>query len=240
MSSSPRGELFIVSAPSGGGKTTLINALLAQQGGPFSPEAVAFSISHTTRPPRQGEENGRHYHFVSEDRFREMADDGQFLEWATVHGYSYGTSLAEVLPRLERGVDVLLDIDVQGAASISRLAGELLAGVAWHTIFVLPPGYAELRQRLEKRNLDSADEIDRRLRVALAEVQRYEEYKYVIVNDEVASAARELGAIILEKRLRRQRIQSRVEQVLRDFATAGGTSPAGPDSRQSGSGGQGD
>ena len=218
MSSEGFGELFIVSAPSGAGKTTLINAMMSTADGPIDSESLRFSVSHTTRPARDGEVDGRDYHFATNESFETMVANGDFLEWARVHDHSYGTSKKEVLPRLERGVDVVLDIDVQGAERILSLPSETIPQDKRHGIFVLPPGYKVLRQRLVARNLDSAGSIDRRMRAALAEVQRYQQYEYVIVNDHVGRASAALGSIILEKRYRRQRMHDRISVVLSDFA----------------------
>lgn len=215
-SSAPRGDLFLLSAPSGAGKTTLIRGALADLGGAGK---IAFSISHTTRAPRAGESDGSDYHFVDGATFRRMIAEDLFLEWAEVHGNYYGTSKAAVLPLLERGVDVLVDLDVQGAERLMR------AEPAAHSIFVLPPTYSDLVERLEGRALDGQEEIARRLAVSLWEIRRYASYHYVIVNDDADRARRALTAIILEKRFRRARMESAVAEVLADFERA----HAGPD-----------
>jgi guanylate kinase len=203
------GELFILSAPSGAGKTTLIQNLV---NGRFSDlGGLAFSVSHTTRQPRQGELDGRDYHFVDHATFLGMIEADAFLEWAKVHDNYYGTSRQEVFPRLERGIDVLLDIDVQGAEQVVARVPEA------HGIFVLPPGYEALERRLRGRGLDDAGTIARRLAVSLGEVNRYDRYRYVIINDDARRASEALAAIILEKRYRRERMQSRVQEILRDF-----------------------
>ena len=206
-----RGDLFLLSAPSGAGKTTLIRASMAEldASGP-----IAFSVSHTTRQPRAGEEAGRDYHFVDRAEFQRMIAADQFLEWAEVHGNYYGTAKEAVLPLLERGVDVLVDLDVQGAERLMRSFPEA------HSIFVLPPSYDDLVQRLEGRALDGREEILRRLAVSLWEIKRYDSYQYVIVNDDAERATRALTAIILEKRHRRARMERRVGEVLADFERA--------------------
>ena len=209
----PRGELFILSAPSGSGKTTLIRSLL---NGPWAAVAsdaggLAFSVSHTTRAPRQGEVAGRDYHFASQDEFQAMIDCDGFLEWAEVHGNRYGTAWSEVMPRLERGIDVLLDIDVQGA---ERVVARYPAA---HSIFIMPPSYEALVQRLAGRALDDPQVIDRRLAVALSEMQRYARYKYVIINEDAHRASEVLAAIIVEKRYRQERMFGRVQQILVNF-----------------------
>ncbi len=212
------GELFILSAPSGAGKTTLIQNLV---NGRFSDlGGLAFSVSHTTRQPRQGELDGKDYHFVDHATFLGMIEGDAFLEWAKVHDNYYGTSRQEVFPRLERGIDVLLDIDVQGAEQVVARVPEA------HSIFVLPPGYESLERRLRGRGLDDDGTIARRLAVSLAEVSRYDRYRYVIINDDARRAGEALAAIILEKRYRRERIQSRVQEILRDFQDRSQTPPA--------------
>jgi guanylate kinase len=208
-----RGELFILSGPSGSGKTSLIRRLLASG----ELDSVVFSVSHTTRAPRSGEVDGGDYHFVSRERFQEMVDAGRFLEWARVHDHLYGTSLDEVLPRLASGIDVLLDIDVQGARQVldDRRSGLEHGDV--HGIFVLPPTYEELRTRLLGRNLDDQEVIGRRLTVALQEIQAFQNYEYVIINRDIGTASRVLASIILEKRHRQDRMRDQVAVVLEGF-----------------------
>jgi guanylate kinase len=213
MRAPQRGELFILSAPSGTGKTTLIRGLLdgelAQTGD------LAFSVSHTTREPRAGEVDGRDYHFVTHDVFHEMMAANRFLEWAEVHQNYYGTSRDEVLPRLEAGIDVLMDVDVKGAERM--VAAYPLA----HSIFIMPPSYEVLSERLRHRALDQPQEIARRLAVSLWEITRYEQYHYVIVNDDAVRASEVLAAIILDKRHRQERMHGRVEDILQSFQDRG-------------------
>lgn len=209
----PSGELFILSAPSGAGKTTLINNLT--KAGFWQLDGLAFSVSYTTRSPRQGEVDGRDYHFVDHATFLEMIDAHRFLEWAQVHGNFYGTAKDEVFPRLEQGIDVLLDIDVQGAERVMQRHPEA------HGIFVMPPSYGDLEKRLRGRGLDDPDEIARRLAVALSEMTRYDRYRYVIINDDVQRASSVLAAIILEKRHRQPRMLGRVHEILNDFQLRG-------------------
>ncbi|HEV2854894.1 MAG TPA: guanylate kinase [Thermoanaerobaculia bacterium] len=212
------GELFILSAPSGAGKTTLIQSLLA---GGFAEHhgGLAFSVSHTTRKPRQGEADGRDYHFVDHATFLGMIEADAFLEWAKVHDNYYGTSRQEVFPRLEEGIDVLLDIDVQGAEQVVARCPEA------HSIFVLPPSYEDLERRLRRRALDDDGAIARRLGVSIGETRRYDQYHYVIINDDARHASEALAAIIIEKRHRRVRMQPRIQEILRDFQDRGATPP---------------
>lgn len=206
----PPGELFILSAPSGAGKTTLIQSLMTV-GESFAHFDVAFSVSHTTRKPRPGEIEGRDYHFVDHATFQDMIATGAFLEWAKVHDNYYGTSQQEVFPRLERGIDVLLDIDVQGAEQV--LARHPQA----HSIFVMPPSYEDLERRLYRRGVDDERAIARRLAGSVSEIGRYDRYHYVIVNDDARRASEALAAIILDKRHRRARMQPKIQEILRDF-----------------------
>ncbi|HEV7519183.1 MAG TPA: guanylate kinase [Thermoanaerobaculia bacterium] len=204
-----RGELFILSAPSGTGKTTLIQSML--QGGLANFGGLAFSVSHTTRKPRAGEIDGKDYHFVDHATFQSMIAGDRFLEWAEVHNNYYGTSFDEVLPRMEQGIDVLMDIDVQGAERVLARYPEA------HSIFIMPPSYDVLDNRLHRRGLDSEQEIARRLAVSLWEIRRYDRYRYVIINDDAHRASDVLAAIILEKRHHQDRMRGRVNSILKDF-----------------------
>jgi guanylate kinase len=208
-----RGELFILSAPSGTGKTTLIQSLL--KGGLAGFGGIAFSVSYTTRAPRPGEVDGRDYHFVNVATFQEMIAADRFLEWAEVHKNYYGTALDEVLPRLEAGIDVLMDIDVQGA---ERVLGRYPEA---HSIFIMPPSYEDLSRRLQHRGLDEPQAIARRLAVSLWEIKRYDSYRYVIINDDATRASEALAAIILEKRHRQERMRGRVQAILKTFQERG-------------------
>ncbi len=204
-------DLFIVSSPSGAGKTTLIRRVLADptvRGG-----SLHFSVSHTTRPPRAGEVSGREYHFVSEDAFRALQAADGFLEWAAVHGNLYGTSRQEVEPRLAGGTDVLLDIDVQGARQVRSKVPE---GVK---IFVFPPSRAVLEARLRARASDAPDVVARRLSAAAAEMHEFGEYDYAIINDDLEAAVDELRSIIVARRAGRSRRRERLEAILKTFAT---------------------
>ncbi|MDY7095272.1 MAG: guanylate kinase [Acidobacteriota bacterium] len=209
--SSERGELFIVSAPSGTGKTTVIRRLLAS--GWIPPGSLQFSISHTTRQPRSGEADGKDYLFVEPAEFQQMIDEGRFLEWAEVYGNRYGTSREEVERRLKNGVDVLLEIDVQGAEQVmAQMPGA-------HGVLIVPPSYEELERRLRGRGSDEPGAINRRLRVSSSEIACYEAYDYVIINRDAERAAQAIASIILEKRHRRQRMNSEIQAILKDFSS---------------------
>lgn len=177
------GQLYIVAAPSGAGKTTLVKLLLAQA-------PISLSISHTTRAPREGEQNGVAYHFVNIETFRKMIAAGDFLEWAEVHGNFYGTSQAWIRGQLDAGKDVLLEIDWQGAQQV-RKHFPLAVGV-----FVLPPSMETLTQRLTGRGTDSSDVIARRLAAAQDEMRHVGEFDYVIINDDLQQALADLVAVV--------------------------------------------
>jgi guanylate kinase len=207
MSAPPRGSLFIVSSPSGGGKTTLIRRLIAHP--PGAP--LRFSVSHTTRPKREGEMEGREYHFVSAAQFEEMARHGEFLEHNEVHGNFYGTAKAEVLPRLAGGEDVILDIDVQGARDIREALPDAIS------IFVVPSSSAELERRLRARGLDGEDAIRKRLINAGKEVAQAADFQYVIVNDDLDRAVHELESVVRVSRLAPGRQARVLERLRQDF-----------------------
>jgi guanylate kinase len=183
-----RGTLFIVSAPSGGGKTSLVNALTEQY------PMVKISVSHTTRPTRAGEVEGKHYFFVDEDTFQTHAQQGNFLEFAKVFNHSYGTSKAMVQRELEAGFDVVLDIDWQGARQIK-------AQMECVQIFVIPPSREVLLARLRERKQDSEAIIAQRMIQASHEISHYKEYDYLIVNDNFEHALEDLKAIVQAHRL---------------------------------------
>lgn len=196
--------LFIVSGPSGCGKSTLIRGVLA------SLERTRFSVSHTTRPRRETEIEGRDYFFVSRAGFERLIREGAFIEWARVHGNYYGTSKKEIEQKIKEG-DLLLDIDVQGARQVK---GKLRRA---DFIFVIPPSYAELRKRLEERGQNSPHSIEHRLRVAKEEIQSYPMFDYVVINDRLEKAVEELQAIILSRRCRRANRKTVLEPILRSF-----------------------
>ena len=191
------GTLFIVSGPSGAGKTTLINKVREQLR--LLNLELYFSVSHTTRRPRSGEVEGKNYYFVSNETFRRMIDKGEFLEWAHVHEQLYGTSKMEVLSRLRRGEDVILDIDYQGARQI---AGDAELNERSLNVFIFPPSLDVLERRLRDRGLNSDQEIETRLRKAIDEIDAGKEfYHYVIINDDLAVATECLKAAIIAKKL---------------------------------------
>jgi len=201
----PRGEIFILSSPSGTGKNTLIRRVLTDLDG------LEHSISHTTRPARQGEIDGTDYHFVDRPTFEAMIETDAFLEWAEYNGNYYGTSSAQIESRLERGADVILDIEIQGTVHLLKRRPEA------HAVFLLPPSYEELRQRIVQRGLDGPDAVAQRLEVSLWEIERYGLYHYAIINDDLERASQALAAIILDKRHRVARQEESVKQVLADF-----------------------
>lgn len=207
-----RGDLFVISAPSGAGKETLVRRVL--EGGLLPEGAVAMSVSHTTRSPRRGETDGVDYHFVDDATFEAMVEADELLEWARYQDRYYGTSRAEVLPRLAAGVDVVLVIEVQGAEKLMARYPEA------RSIFILPPSYEELERRLAGRGLDGPESMRGRLAVSLDEIRRYRSYDYVIVNDVLDRAGTELAAIFLEKRLRTERMEGRVREILAGFEEA--------------------
>ncbi|AGO17087.1 guanylate kinase [Glaesserella parasuis ZJ0906] len=197
------GNLYIISAPSGAGKSSLINALLSD----FPRSQVQLSISHTTRNPRPGEEHGVHYYFTQHDEFKRLIEQGHFLEWAEVFGNYYGTSLPMIERSLEQGIDVFLDIDWQGARQIREKVPNV------KTIFILPPSKAELEKRLIVRGQDSAETIAKRMSEAVSEMSHYNEFDYVIVNDDFQTALSELKSILTAERLK-QAVQAERYQFL--------------------------
>ena len=206
-----RGELLILSAPSATGKTTLKNRLFSHHR--RLARHLAFSVSHTTRPPRAGEVEGSDYYFVDPAEFEALIAQDAFLEWAVVHGRHYGTSRAEVETRTRDGFDVILDIDVQGAVQLLERQPQL------PSIFVLPPSYREMERRLRSRGLDDEAQIERRLFNAREEMRYLERYEYVIVNDDLDRAAEALAAILVARRLCRRRMRARITRVLDSFPT---------------------
>ncbi|WP_166420107.1 guanylate kinase [Pseudoalteromonas sp. Z1A8] len=184
-----RGNLFILSAPSGAGKSSLINALLKNHAD------MKVSVSHTTRAPRPGEENGVHYHFASTDEFKALIAKDDFFEWAQVFDNYYGTSKQAIESQLDAGIDVFLDIDWQGAQQVRKIMPSV------QTIFILPPSKEELEQRLNNRGQDSAEVIASRMAQAQSETSHYSEYDFVIVNDDFETALADIKIIVMAQRL---------------------------------------
>ena len=183
------GTLYIVSAPSGAGKTSLLKVLVDGR------DDINVSVSHTTRAPRPGEENGVHYHFVSVEQFQEMIANGDFLEHAQVFDNFYGTAESSVREKLEQGSDVILEIDWQGARQVRERFAEAVS------VFIVPPSIEALRERLSGRGQDSDDIIERRMRDAMSEMSHHQEYDYIVVNDDFDMALRDLQAIVRTQQL---------------------------------------
>jgi guanylate kinase len=200
-----RGTLFVVSSPSGGGKGTIIRHVLEVV------ENLRYSVSYTTRAPRLGEVDGREYFFVNRETFQEMVAAGEFLESACVHGNLYGTAKNQIIEDTAAGADIILEVDVQGAASVRQL---LMDSVS---IFILPPSYEVLRQRLIARGTDSPDELELRLRNAPEELKQYSAFDYVIINDEIDRAVGQLASIIYAERARCMRQEGLVMEVIEKF-----------------------
>ncbi|RJQ15129.1 MAG: guanylate kinase [Nitrospiraceae bacterium] len=183
------GTLFVISAPSGAGKSTLCRELLRKV------LRIKLSVSYTTRPPRRGEINDVHYTFVSREKFKSMIDRGEFAEWAVVHGNLYGTSLKRLKKLNKEGYDIILDVDVQGAGQLRKTCTNAVY------VFVLPPSMKVLKKRLMDRNTEETDKIKQRLDRARDEIAAYKDYDYIIVNDKLEKAYRELESVIVSTRL---------------------------------------
>jgi len=188
-----KGQIFVITAPSGTGKTTLIRAVRDKVG------RIGYSVSHTTRKPRHGELSGKHYHFVTKKEFEQMIDARRFVEWAHVYGHLYGTSYSSMESELSSGEDLLLDLDMQGAEAIKRRFTESLS------IYILPPSMEVLEERLRGRATNEADDVDLRMKKATDEIRRCGEYDFIVVNDDLAQTVREIEAIILCQRARSKR-----------------------------------
>jgi guanylate kinase len=199
------GNLFIVSAPSGAGKTSLLKELLKKDG------SLALSVSHTTRTSRPGEENGVHYHFVSVDEFMALAGEAAFLEQAQVFDNYYGTSQSGVESQLESGTDVVLEIDWQGAQQVRKAFPDAIS------IFIIPPSIAALRERLSSRGQDDESIIERRMQDAQKELSHYAEYDYLVVNDRFDDALDDLACIVVSVRLRLEQNARRYSSALQEM-----------------------
>lgn len=194
------GQLFVISAPSGAGKSTILNAVRAQLGG------LAYSVSHTTRDPRGEEADGLDYYFVPPSDFRNMVERGEFVEWAEVYGHLYGTSLAELNRLLRRENDVTLDVDSQGARNIRRHFSNSVL------IYILPPSLEELESRLRERGTDDESVIRSRMREAVREIQNCLWYDYVVFNDKLGTSVEEVQSIIVSERCRTPRREDAVRR----------------------------
>jgi guanylate kinase len=201
-------SLIVITAPSGTGKSTVLARVLREV------EELRFSVSHTTRAPRSGETDGVEYHFVDERAFDALVSGGRMLEWARVHGHRSGTSWAELERARLDGVDLLLDLDVQGAAQVR---GRALDAV---TLFILPPSFADLERRLRLRATDSAEAIARRLADARAELRRWDEFDYVVVNDDLGRCVADVKTVIGAARLRRSRMEPVARRTLASLQEA--------------------
>ncbi|WP_456380835.1 guanylate kinase [Thiolapillus sp.] len=204
MNNNP-GNLFIISAPSGAGKTSLLRELLKVDNG------LVLSVSHTTRSPRPGEQDGVHYHFVTVEEFMSLAGEGAFLEQAQVFDNYYGTSQAGVESQLRAGLDVVLEIDWQGARQVRKAFPDAIS------IFVIPPSIAALRERLGNRGQDDEETIERRMKDARNELSHYAEYDYLVVNDRFEDALDDLACIVRSVRLRLQQNARRYASALREM-----------------------
>jgi guanylate kinase len=215
LSDSTQGILFIVSAPSGAGKTSLLRELLPRDGN------LVLSISHTTRPPRPGERDGVDYHFVSREEFMRLAGEGAFLEQAEVFGNYYGTSETGVRDQLNRGLDVVLEIDWQGARQVRKAFPEAVS------VFIVPPSIEALRERLSSRGQDDEATIARRMAAARRELSHYAEYDYLVINDCFEVALEALHCVVRAERLRMERAAGRHQRQLQELlGGSAGSDPA--------------
>ena len=197
-----KGQLFVISAPSGAGKSTIVEALRQRY------RDLAYSVSHTTRLPRKGETDGKDYHFVNETTFQKMIEEGRFVEWAEVYGNLYGTCFSTLEEKLSSGSDILLDLDTQGGENIrNHFPNSVL-------IFLLPPSMETLQDRLRKRATDSEEVINRRMREAACDIRNCSRYDYLVINDDLETAIGETVSVILSERCR---VERRLPDVQRRF-----------------------
>ncbi|CAM4079599.1 guanylate kinase [Pseudoalteromonas byunsanensis] len=205
MTTTTRGNLFILSAPSGAGKSSLIKALLEKH------QDIKVSVSHTTRAARPGENNAEHYHFVSVEQFETLIQQGDFFEWAKVFDNYYGTSKAAIEEQLNSGIDVFLDIDWQGAQQVRKLVPDV------KTIFILPPSQQELENRLNGRGQDSKEVIASRMAQAKSESSHYNEFDYVLINDDFNTTLSQLEHIVMAARMELSAQQTRHAALISDL-----------------------
>jgi len=201
------GTLYIISAPSGAGKSSLINALLEEK----RDWKLQVSVSHTTRAPRAGEKEGEHYHFVDHEIFKKLIAENAFFEWAEVFGNYYGTSRITIEQALAEGTDIFLDIDWQGARQVREMLPQAKG------VFILPPSRSELEARLNKRGQDSAEIIATRMAQAQSEMSHYNEYDYLIINDDFKQATREISAIVKAQRNLRDKQEVKHQATIKEL-----------------------
>ena len=210
-----KGIIFIVSSPSGCGKTTIIRNFLKN-----NKEGYYFSISHTTRPKRKNEINGKDYYFVTKEEFEKMIKENKFLEWAIVHNNYYGTSKEKVIENLNKGIDVILDIDVQGAEKIKK--NKNLKDFDIVSIFIFPPSFTELKKRLLKRGAEDDESLKIRLKNAKRELERFSDYDYVIINDYLPKAIEEFTSILKSQKLKIKYQTQKIEKILENWEDSNG------------------
>jgi len=189
-----KGQIFVITAPSGTGKTTIIKNILEKDSG-----GVGYSISHTTRKPRKGESHGLHYYFVDRENFERMIEAHEFVEWAVVYDHLYGSSISSINRELSSGKDLLMDVDIQGSQEIKRQFPDSLS------IFILPPSLDILKERLQKRSPNNKMNMGLRLKKAAEEIQRCRDYDFIIINDDLKKAIKEIEAIIVAQRANKNR-----------------------------------
>ncbi|CAN5788040.1 guanylate kinase [soil metagenome] len=199
------GILFIISSPSGGGKGTLIKEVLK------TVPKIGYSVSYTTRKMREGEIHGRDYFFVDREQFEDLIEKGEFLEYASVHRNFYGTSVNQIKNETEKGRDVILEIDTQGAESVKNKMPEAVG------VFILPPSFEVLKQRLISRETESREDLILRLKNSKTEVSHYKDFEYVIINDDKATASQELKSIIIAERLKQVRQTAKIGAIINTF-----------------------
>lgn len=198
-----RGTVYVVSGPSGAGKTSILKEVLKEI------PNLMFSVSYTTRPKRPGEIDGEDYFFVSKERFVELVNSGEFLEWAEVHGYLYGTSKSFVESKIEKGINVILDIDVQGALSVMKKLPDAV------TIFICPPSFKDLKKRLDNRGTEKENDRERRLKDAKWELSHISDFQYLVVNRNLNESVKQLEAVIIAEQLRVDKMKDHMG--LQDF-----------------------